>query len=117
MTDWKPQQSLQSAPAATVFRSKHRAGTAPPPRDQWVSVQAVYVDDQDKLWVVDPAAPGFAEVYQDSDKLVRIDPRHQQDRAQLLLQGAFALLAILPFAGHDPHIADPAAATPRRPVG
>ena len=40
---------------------------------KWVSVQAVYVDDQDKLWVVDPAAPNFGEVYQDSDKLVRID--------------------------------------------
>jgi len=40
---------------------------------KWVSVQAVYVDDQDKLWVVDPAAPGFGEVYQDSNKLVRID--------------------------------------------
>jgi len=40
---------------------------------KWVSVQAVYVDDQDKLWVVDPAAPFFGDVYQDSNKLVRIN--------------------------------------------
>jgi sugar lactone lactonase YvrE len=40
---------------------------------KWVSVQAVYVDDQDKLWVVDPASPHFAGVYQESNKLVRID--------------------------------------------
>jgi len=39
---------------------------------KFVSVQAVHVDDQDKLWVVDPANPGFAGVYQESDKLVRI---------------------------------------------
>jgi sugar lactone lactonase YvrE len=40
---------------------------------KWVSVQAVYVDDQDKLWVVDPAAPTFGDVYQESNKLVRVD--------------------------------------------
>jgi sugar lactone lactonase YvrE len=40
---------------------------------KFVSVQAVYVDDQDNLWVVDSANPGFAGVYQDSDKLVRIN--------------------------------------------
>jgi sugar lactone lactonase YvrE len=40
---------------------------------KFVSVQAVHVDDQDKLWVVDPANPGFAGVYQQSDKLVRIN--------------------------------------------
>ncbi len=40
---------------------------------KWVSVQAVFVDDQDKLYVVDPANPHFAGVYKESDKLVRID--------------------------------------------
>jgi sugar lactone lactonase YvrE len=40
---------------------------------KWVSVQAVYIDDQDKLWVVDPANPHFGGVYQESDKLVRIN--------------------------------------------
>lgn len=40
---------------------------------KFVSVQAVYVDDQDKLWVVDSANPGFAGVYQESDKLVCIN--------------------------------------------
>ena len=40
---------------------------------KFVSVQAVYVDDQDKLWVVDHANPSFGGVYQESDKLVRIN--------------------------------------------
>ncbi len=40
---------------------------------KFVSVQAVFIDDQDKLWAVDPANPGFAGVYQESDKLVRIN--------------------------------------------
>jgi sugar lactone lactonase YvrE len=40
---------------------------------KWVSVQAVYIDDTDKLWVVDAAAPNFGPVYQESNKLVKID--------------------------------------------
>ena len=40
---------------------------------KWVCVQAVYVDDHNALWVVDPAAPRMKQVYQDSQKLVRID--------------------------------------------
>jgi len=56
---------------------------------KWVSVQAVYVDDQDKLWVVDPAAPGFGEVYQDSNKLVRIDlATNKVERTYLLKDAA-----------------------------
>lgn len=40
---------------------------------KWVSVQAVYIDDTDKLWVVDTAAPNFGAVYRESNKLVKID--------------------------------------------
>ena len=40
---------------------------------KWVCVQAVYVDDKNKLWVVDPASPFMKGVYQYSYKLVKID--------------------------------------------
>ena len=41
--------------------------------NQWVCVQAVYVDDLDKLWVVDPGAPEMKKVADDSAKLVAIN--------------------------------------------
>jgi sugar lactone lactonase YvrE len=41
--------------------------------NKWVCVQAVYVDDQDQLWVVDPAAPEMESVEDDGAKLVKID--------------------------------------------
>jgi sugar lactone lactonase YvrE len=41
--------------------------------DKWVSVQAVYVDGNNTLWVVDPASPKQDDVYQSSQKLVSID--------------------------------------------
>src|SRR4051812_8523485 len=42
-------------------------------KTKWVCVQAVYIDDQDTMWVVDPACPQMKEVYQGSHKLVRIN--------------------------------------------
>jgi sugar lactone lactonase YvrE len=42
-------------------------------KDKWVCVQAVYTDDDNNLWVVDPAAPKMEAVYQNSHKLVRIN--------------------------------------------
>lgn len=42
-------------------------------RNKWVCVQAVYVDDEDFLWVVDPACPNMEEVYDDSYKLVKFN--------------------------------------------
>jgi len=41
--------------------------------NKWVCVQAVYVDDQDNLWVVDPAAPEMESVQGNGSKLVKID--------------------------------------------
>jgi sugar lactone lactonase YvrE len=41
--------------------------------NKWVCVQAVYVDDKDQLWVVDPAAPEMESVEGNGAKLVRID--------------------------------------------
>lgn len=42
-------------------------------KDKWVCVQAVFADDQNNLWVVDPAAPKLEAVYQNSHKLVKIN--------------------------------------------
>jgi sugar lactone lactonase YvrE len=42
---------------------------------KWVCVQAVYIDDQDAMWVVDPASPQMKKVYQNCHKLVKIDLR------------------------------------------
>ncbi|HEV9038324.1 MAG TPA: L-dopachrome tautomerase-related protein [Puia sp.] len=40
--------------------------------DKWVCVQAVYVDANNNLWVVDPASPFQRGVYLNSQKLVEI---------------------------------------------
>jgi sugar lactone lactonase YvrE len=40
---------------------------------KWVCVQAVYIDDNDYLWVVDPASPYMKGVYQHSYKLVKFN--------------------------------------------
>lgn len=42
-------------------------------RNKWVCVQAVYIDDTNTLWVVDPASPQMKQVYQQSHKLVKIN--------------------------------------------
>jgi sugar lactone lactonase YvrE len=42
-------------------------------KNKWVCVQAVYIDDQDVMWVIDPAAPKLDKVYQQSFKLVKIN--------------------------------------------
>ena len=42
-------------------------------KNKWVCVQAVYVDDDDYLWVVDPACPNMQQVYDDSFKLVKFN--------------------------------------------
>jgi len=41
--------------------------------NKWVCVQAVYVDDEDQLWVVDSGAPEMGSVEGDGAKLVKID--------------------------------------------
>jgi sugar lactone lactonase YvrE len=40
-------------------------------KEKWVCVQAVYVDDENYLWVVDPACPFMEEVYDNGFKLVK----------------------------------------------
>jgi sugar lactone lactonase YvrE len=41
--------------------------------NKWVCVQAVYVDDSDYLWVLDPASPYMKGVYKHSYKLVKFN--------------------------------------------
>jgi sugar lactone lactonase YvrE len=41
--------------------------------NKWVCVQGIYVDDTNRLWVVDPAAPKMEKVVPNSAKLVCID--------------------------------------------
>ncbi len=43
------------------------------PSEHFVCVQAVFVDDEDQLWVLDPANPQFGGVVPGGPKLVRID--------------------------------------------
>jgi sugar lactone lactonase YvrE len=60
----------------------------PFPNDEWnkpgspalhfVCVQSVVVDDQDNLWVLDPASPKMQGIVKGGPKLVKIDPRANQ---------------------------------------
>lgn len=42
-------------------------------KNKWVCVQAVYVDEENNLWVVDPACPNMEQVYDNSFKLVKFN--------------------------------------------
>jgi sugar lactone lactonase YvrE len=42
-------------------------------KNKWVCVQAVYIDDENYLWVVDPACPNMEQVYDNSFKLVKFN--------------------------------------------
>jgi sugar lactone lactonase YvrE len=44
----------------------------------FICVQSVVVDDQDNLWVLDPAAPKMQEIVKGGPKLVKIDLRTNQ---------------------------------------
>jgi sugar lactone lactonase YvrE len=48
------------------------------PASHFVCVQSVVVDDQDNLWVLDPAAPKMQEIVNGGPKLVKIDLRANQ---------------------------------------
>jgi sugar lactone lactonase YvrE len=42
-------------------------------REKFVCVQAVFADDRDNLWIVDPAGIGLSDVYQQSNKVIQVD--------------------------------------------
>jgi sugar lactone lactonase YvrE len=56
-------------------------------RAKWVCVQAVHVDAQNRLWVVDPASPKQKGVYAESQKLVCFDLSGNQITANYALSG------------------------------
>ena len=43
------------------------------PQQHFICAQSVVVDDNDRLWVLDPASPKFEGVVRDGAKLVRVD--------------------------------------------
>src|SRR5438105_1763763 len=47
--------------------------TPGPPGSHFVCVQSVVVDDQDNLWILDPAAPKMQEIVKGGPKLVKVD--------------------------------------------
>lgn len=49
------------------------AGGDADPRERFVCVQSVWVDDRDRLWILDPAAPNLAGVVPGGPKLVAVD--------------------------------------------
>ena len=51
------------------------------PRQHFICVQSVYIDDDEMLWVLDPANPRFEGVVPGGPKLVKIDPATDQVRA------------------------------------
>jgi sugar lactone lactonase YvrE len=48
------------------------------PGKTFVCVQSVYVDADDNLWVLDPAAPKMKEIVQGGPKLIKVDLRSNQ---------------------------------------
>ena len=48
------------------------------PQDRFVSVQSVYTDDQNFLWVLDPASPQMRGVVQGGAKLLKFDVNTRQ---------------------------------------
>ncbi len=48
------------------------------PGDHFVCVQAVYVDPEDNLWIVDPAAPKMQQIVPGGPKLVKVDLKTNQ---------------------------------------
>jgi sugar lactone lactonase YvrE len=47
-------------------------------KNKWVCVQTAYVDDDDYLYIVDPAAPKLGKVYNGSAKVVKFDLKTNQ---------------------------------------
>jgi sugar lactone lactonase YvrE len=43
------------------------------PRDHFICVQSVHVDESDSLWILDPAAPRMKEIVKGGPKLVKVD--------------------------------------------
>jgi len=72
LTDLKTEEyPMAKAPYPNLYMNSWHAGDNG--KDKWVCVQAVVTDEDNNLWVVDPASPKMAGVYQNSHKLVKIN--------------------------------------------
>lgn len=49
-----------------------------PAESQFVCVQSLVVDDQESLWIIDPAAPKMLEIVKGGPKLVKVDLKTNQ---------------------------------------
>jgi sugar lactone lactonase YvrE len=67
----KENYSLSKMPYPNLYMNSWQPGDNG--KDKWVCAQAVYADDKNNLWVVDPASPKMEGVYQNSHKLVKIN--------------------------------------------
>jgi sugar lactone lactonase YvrE len=64
-------QWMDKAPYPNLYMNSFKISDGD--KDKWVCVQAVVTDDDNNLWVVDPASPKMAGVYNNSHKLVKIN--------------------------------------------
>jgi sugar lactone lactonase YvrE len=67
--EWRKDGSVRAYPNTDINSWK----SGEDPAKKFVCVQSVYIDDQDRLWVLDPANPMFRGIVDDGPKLVRID--------------------------------------------
>ncbi len=63
----------ESPPAPYPDSTWNRWDETDDPAGRFVCVQSVYVDDEDDLWILDPASPLFRGVVPGGAKLVRVD--------------------------------------------
>ena len=62
---------MAKAPYPNLYMNSFRVSDGG--KDKWVCAQAVVTDEENNLWVVDPASPKMAGVYNNSHKLVKIN--------------------------------------------
>ena len=67
----KENYSMNKLPYPNLYMNSWKPGDNG--KDKWVCVQAVYADEKNYLWVVDPASPKMEGVYDNSHKLVKIN--------------------------------------------
>lgn len=60
------------------------------PERAWVCVQALYNDDQGRLWVLDPGAPNFGTPVPNAAKLIRFDTDRDRVTASFIFNNSIA---------------------------
>ncbi len=60
------------------------------PMDHFICVQSVYVDDNDFLWILDPANPGFRGIVEMGAKLIKVDLKRNKVVMTIILDSTIA---------------------------